>query len=550
MKKKDTQRKSNGIKLLLVAILLSSYGLQAQVRWYADPDRSTNVNNFFRRFDPDASLQNQDCDPSTTNPTVNTTTDGAYGKVWRITKPKGRQRAELARTEGDLSTLGNFNHSAGRGYYYGWRWKINVDGTIASSDKVTVWQWKTAGSGGAQNYPLNMEYSNGTLLLEAWGPCLNSNGSVSNNWSNCSGSISKRRTTLASVNVPENTWVDLVVRIVKDDDPDKGSVEFWVNGQKQTLGNSGADEYRVKLDASSKKAYHRTNDGSLNSAHSVYPKWGSYNRKACKYKITTFYDEMRVASSLTDASPATHNPINTTSNSSSNNNITGSWYRIKNAETGRYIDSNGENLVTGTSTSGHDKQFQFIKQGDFYNIDIRKNSGTGTGIFRTISSQNRLKITNLSPRNDADKRYEINRLSDGKYSIKATNADKYLQNNTSNTVTLTVRAPAGNNRAKWELIRVGAASKTIGNIKEVINTKKSITIFPNPVKNKFSINLENIEAANIAVFNMLGKTVFSSTIKGNNPLELSKSNGFKSGIYLLKAIDNTGKTYAKKFIVK
>ena len=49
---------------------------------------------------------------------------------------------------------------------------------------------------------------------------------------------------------------------------------------------------------------------------------------------------------------------------------------------------------------------------------------------------------------------------------------------------------------------------------------------------------------------MLGKTVFSSTIKGNNPLELSKSNGFKSGIYLLKAIDNTGKTYAKKFIVK
>lgn len=552
MKKNNITTRQKKTMLLLAFSVLTFCNLEAQVRWYANPDVSTNVNDFFRRFDPDASLRNADCNPSTTNPTVNTVTEGNYGRVWRVTKPKGRQRAELARTEGDRSTLGNFNHTAGSGYYYGWRWKINVDGTISSSDKITVWQWKTAGSGGSQNYPLNMEYTNGKLLLEAWGPCLNSNGSVSSSWSNCSGSITKRRTTLASVNVPENTWVDLVVRIVKDDDPDKGSVEFWVNGVKQTLGNADADEYEVKLDRTSKKAFHRTNDGSLNSAHSVYPKWGSYNRKACKYKITTFYDEMRVASSLADASPETHNPINTSSNSNNTttSNITGSWYKLKNVQTGRYMDSNGEDIATSTSSSGHDKQFRFVKQGNYYNIDVRKSSGKGTGIFRTISSSNKVKITNFTPRNDGDKRYDIKKLSDGTYSIKSTNTNKYLQNNTSNTVTITVKSPSNNKRAKWKLERVGPTGKVIENSKELLkNEKKSISIYPNPVKSNFTVSLEGIDSAHVTISNMLGKVVFRQNIT-NNQLEFSKSNGFNSGLYILRAVDNQGDVYIKKFIVQ
>jgi len=553
MKKDSTTTRQKMIMLLLAFSILTVYSLQAQVRWYANPDASTKVNDFFRRFDPDASLRNADCNPSATNPTVSTVIDGDYGRVWRVTKPKGRQRAELARTEGDRSTLGNFNHRVGSGYYYGWRWKINVDGTIASSDKITVWQWKTAGSGGSQNYPLNMEYSNGRLYLEAWGPCLNSNGSVSSSWSNCSGSITSRRTTLASVRVPENTWVDLVVRIVKDDDPSKGSVEFWFNGVKQTLGNIDADEYRVKLDRTSKKAYHRTNDGSLNSAHSVYPKWGSYNRKACKYKITTFYDEMRVASSLADASPETHNPINTSSNNNNTtttSNITGSWYRLKNVQTGRYMDSNGEDLVTSTGSTGYDKQFRFVEQGSYYNIDVRKSSGTGTGIFRTIASDNRVKITNLSPRNDGDKRYDIRRLSDGTYSIKSTNTDKYLQNNTSNTITITVKSPSSNNRAKWRLERVGSAGKVIAHSKELVKSEeKSISIYPNPVKSNFTVALQGMDGAHVTISSMLGKVVFTQNMT-NNQLELSKSNGFNSGLYILRAVDNQGNVYIKKFIVQ
>lgn len=550
MKKDKTTTRQKMVMLLLAFSIITFYNLEAQVRWHANPDLSTKADDFFRRLDVDASSTEGLCNPSTTKPTVTVVTEGNYGKVWKITKPKGRQRAELSRTEGDRFTLGNFNHRAGSGYYYAWRWKIDVEGSLTDDDNITVWQWKTAGEGGSQNYPLNMEYTKGgKLKLEAWGPCLQSNGSISSKWDDCDGTITRRRTTLATVSVPENTWVDLVVRIVKDDDPNKGSVEFWVNGIKQTLGNTDAREYRVKLDRTLKKAYHRTNDGSLNSAHSVYPKWGSYNSDACKFKTTTYYDEMRVTSTLSDALPQTHNPITTTNNSSTSN-ITGTWYKLKNVQTGRYMDTNGENLATSSGSFGNDKQFRFIKQGNYYNIDVRKSSGTGTGIFRTVASQNRIKITNLSPRNNSDKLYQIKKLSDGSYYIMSTNTKKYMQNNTANTVTLTVKSPSRNNRAKWRLVRVGATGKVISDSKELSsNEKKSISIYPNPVKNNFTVALNGINNAHITISSMLGKVVFTQSTT-NNKLELSKSNKFSSGLYILRAIDEQGKTYIKKFIIE
>lgn len=544
--------KKSTTKLFVFFLLLTAYNSFSQVVWHANPDTSTNVNSFFNRFDTAQSKTTGDCDPAGTSAaSVNTVIDGAYGRVWRIRKPKGRQRAELARTNGSRS---NFSHGNGQTYYYGWRFKISVDGTISSSDKVTVWQWKTEAPGGKQNYPLNMEYSNGKLFLEAWGPCLNSTGKLNSAWSSCSGSISKRRTTLATVDVPENRWVDIVLRITKDAasgstggsaSARNGSVEFWFNGVKQRLGNSGAQEYRATIASSGTKATHRTNDGPFSQAHNVYPKWGAYNGKACKYNITTYLDEMRVATTLADASPATHNPIGNTS-SGSTANIEGSWYRLRNVATNLYMRGEGENVKTTTSSSGNDKQFRFIKQGSFYNIDIRKTSGTGTGIMRTVASQNRLKLTNLSPRNDGDKRYDIKRLSDGTYYIKSTNTDKYLQNNTSNSVTLTVRAPSSNNRAKWRFTRV---SSTKSSAQDKNAVEASISIFPNPVNDNFNINLNGIDKANVTISSVLGKVVYSNTVT-NKSISLSKSNGFSSGIYILRAVDNNGNTHTKKFIIK
>lgn len=547
-----------------MCVLLTSYVGIAQVRWYANPDASTNVTSFFNRFDTAQSRTTGDCNPAGTSPaSVTTVVDGEYGRVWRITKPKGRQRAELARTNGSAST-GNFNHGRGEAFYYGWRWKISVDGTIAASDKVTVWQWKTDVPGGHQNYPLNMEYANGRLFLEAFGPCVNNNGNLRNIWSDCSGSISLRRTTLASVSVPENRWVDIVLRIRKgaagensgnSGGSGNGSVEFWFNGVKQRLGNTDSQQYEASIATSGTKANHRTNDGDFSVAQNVYPKWGSYNGKACKYSITTFYDEMRIATTLSAASPATHNPIG--SSGGNNTNITGSWYRLKNVATNRFMRGDGENVKTASSSSGNDKQFRFIRQGNYYNIDIRKTGGTGTGIMRTVASQNRLKLTNLSPRNNPDKLYDVMRLSDGNYSIKATNADKFLQNNTSNTVTLTVRGPGGNNRAKWEFVRVGAAKNSNNqkedanalNTNEDIASLKTVLISNNPIDDTFNITLKGIDTAQVTISSILGQVVFSTQTRDKN-ITLSKSNGFTSGIYIVKVKDDKGDILIKKFVVQ
>lgn len=129
-------------------------------------------------------------------------------------------------------------------------------------------------------------------------------------------------------------------------------------------------------------------------------------------------------------------------------------------------------------------------------------------------------------------------LSDGRHSIKATNAGKFFENNTSNTVTLTVNGPGRNNRAKWEFNRVAAAKNAIGKTEELAidleaipsnHVVKSVKLFPNPVAvtGTFSIKLNGQTKAEITITNLLGKTVYKTTVE-SNILELNKANKFFS----------------------
>ncbi len=139
---------------------------------------------------------------------------------------------------------------------------------------------------------------------------------------------------------------------------------------------------------------------------------------------------------------------------SSASNLDGSWYKVRNVETGRFLDGNNANLDTSTSQSGFDKQWRFIRQGDYYNIDIRKEAGTGTGILRTIASSNTITVTDRTPRNDNDKKYDVVEIADGVFTIRATNTDRFLEDR-SNSINTTTSRPGSNRRARWELIRVG-----------------------------------------------------------------------------------------------
>lgn len=87
----------------------------------------------------------------------------------------------------------------------------------------------------------------------------------------------------------------------------------------------------------------------------------------------------------------------------------------------------------------------------------------------------------------------------------------------------------------------------LSGINENKNSADIITISPNPVKDMVNISLqkEANEAAQLEIFDVTGKAVFSKSTRGmNNYINLSKYN---SGIYLVKATVN-GNVFTSKLI--
>jgi hypothetical protein len=78
------------------------------------------------------------------------------------------------------------------------------------------------------------------------------------------------------------------------------------------------------------------------------------------------------------------------------------------------------------------------------------------------------------------------------------------------------------------------------------NNIPDFSIFPNPVtKNKLFINSLNSSDKEIRIFDILGKEVLSTTLKGRE-LNLTK---LSPGIYILKALQE-GKTATRKLVIK
>lgn len=265
--------------------------IKNEVLWFADTEKQ--VRTVFRRLDPDGNANptgDRCVDDPNNPPSVSILTDATYGNYWRVTKPISRKRAELARTNGLIP-------EEGKKYYVAWRWRINSSAAIEND--VAVFQWKTDEGGdinnNKQNYPFNFTYSNNQLTLNAFGP-------AEPNW-NRPGSITQRKTSLWTGDVPLNNWVTFVIGITIDNDFNSsnnrfdGTIELWFNGVKQEFSNSNFKDYQVVLSADSKTAYHKTNDGI-----EVYPKWGAYNENACNLEIDTDYNMMRVGTTYESVS--------------------------------------------------------------------------------------------------------------------------------------------------------------------------------------------------------------------------------------------------------
>ena len=300
-------------RLVVLVVFMNAININAQV-WNADPNANTSWNRYFKLF------QSDKCS-GTVNASITTedNVSGTTGKSWKIRSAKNVRRAELSRTTG---TVASFTHKQGENYYYSWRWRIDrTDATTAINKEITVFQWKTENdpsipnSDGSQNYPLNMEYSNGKLKLYYFKPCV-INGKF-RNWGDCTkvnsaGATvqaypSDRRFTLKEISVAENTWVNIVLRIQrgqKESGTGAGKVQLWINGTLQSLNNPNASGTSKSIEARTDDAIVKLVNGSYvpqYTDNTVYPKWGVYNTASCDFDVTVWLNQLKAYDNYTSA---------------------------------------------------------------------------------------------------------------------------------------------------------------------------------------------------------------------------------------------------------
>jgi len=75
-----------------------------------------------------------------------------------------------------------------------------------------------------------------------------------------------------------------------------------------------------------------------------------------------------------------------------------------------------------------------------------------------------------------------------------------------------------------------------------------ISILPNPNKGSFRLNMENISAGKIEIWNIMGQKLQEIDFQGNDSQEIEMKNA-SSGIYLLK-VSAKGSVWERKFIVE
>lgn len=233
------------------------------------------------------------------------------------------------------------------------------------------------------------------------------------------------------------------------------------------------------------------------------------------------------------------------------NDLTSNKYRFKNVATGTYLSAPGTNLTMSLSAAGDDKTWSFIQTNfngvDYYNIDsefsgrgiLRATGGSFTTPFEVIS-------TNVSPpRADADKIWTVHYDdTEGTYRFEAGSGGRYLYVSATDGKTYTLPVDESDDRSRWVL---ELSSSQLSLSKNKLETS-FLKIFPNPAKDNFVILFEELPTAQVKISDVLGRVLYS-TVTSKGSVELSKSNVFVQGIYLVQVIGENGEKATKKLII-
>ena len=224
-------------------------------------------------------------------------------------------------------------------------------------------------------------------------------------------------------------------------------------------------------------------------------------------------------------------------NAKDNTDLTGSTYRLKNLETGRYLDSEGASVITSISEVGKDKEWEFIKAGEYYNIDSKSDKGILRAAGNPVGAVINTNFT--APRADSDKQWTVIYESDGTYRFKTRNAERYLYNAPNNTV---IHSENTDNGSKWQ---IESATLSLETDKTV---RMAVKIYPNPTDNNFTIKLNGLNSATLVISDVLGKVMYKRLIS-KHLNRIDNDGRFKTGIYFISVTGEDNKRYNSKLII-
>jgi len=223
--------------------------------------------------------------------------------------------------------------------------------------------------------------------------------------------------------------------------------------------------------------------------------------------------------------------------------LTGDTYRIKNFVTGKYLHSVGADVVESDdaiNVAAGDKEWEFVLAGSYYNIESKRSD---RGIIRAAGNPaNDIISTGFAaPREDSDKQFTvIYNSSDGTYQFQTKNGVNYIYHNANGIIE---HVGSTDDRSKW------IVESTTLSTPEFETNEFSATIFPNPAKNEFTILLNAATNANVIIYNMLGKVVYEDTMTSSR-IDIANKGQFKSGLYLIKVVDENQRVFHAKLMIR
>ncbi|WP_298878664.1 Ig-like domain-containing protein [uncultured Polaribacter sp.] len=223
--------------------------------------------------------------------------------------------------------------------------------------------------------------------------------------------------------------------------------------------------------------------------------------------------------------------------------LTGDIYRIKNFVTGKYLHSVGADVVesdTDDNSSLGDKEWEFVKAGDYYNIESKRSD---KGILRAAGNPpNDIINTGFgAPREDSDKQFTvIYNSSDVTYQFRTRNGSNYIYHNANGIIE---HIGNSDDRSKW------VVESTTLSAPEVEANAFSAKVFPNPANNQFTVLLNGVNKATIVINDMLGQIIYKNTINSNR-IDIDNNGRFKSGLYLIKIVDDNQRVFHSKLIIR